>query len=294
MALLRYVLAVACVGVAGCSIAYDWDADGQPCRVEGAGTQTVYACDEGFSCFRKDGQTTTSCVRDGSRRRGDECNEDEQCNPGLACAGGACRLECGASYYLPSAGGCRGDEFCKPYPGKAVGYCTLSECSSNTCPSGRVCAQIKDGVGACLVECTPSFLDGSYSDNCGSTTGQQFCQQIGRGTTRRLVCLDTDNGQPINTPCNIIDNPCAADQEYTDAQGQVHRYGLSCINSSCREFCDPNPPTGSNTNCGAGAGRGYTYCCRQVGAADSEGNAQEWGICTNLTSSTCSADGSNL
>lgn len=83
MALLRYVLAVACVGVAGCSIAYDWDADGQPCRVEGAGTQTVYACDEGFSCFRKDGQTTTSCVRDGSRRRGDECNEDEQCNPGL-------------------------------------------------------------------------------------------------------------------------------------------------------------------------------------------------------------------
>ncbi|MBC7794891.1 MAG: hypothetical protein H7Z43_14395 [Clostridia bacterium] len=295
MALLKYFVALAATVVAACSLAYDWDADGQPCRTLGAGASASYVCNSGFSCFRKDGVATTSCVRDNSRRRGDECTEDAMCDNGLSCAGGACRESCGASYYSPSQ--CRGDEFCKPYTGQAEGFCTQSECSNEQCPSGRICAEIKGNVGACLVECTPTFLDKSYSDNCGSTTGQQYCQQVGRGDTRRLVCLDTDNrGQTIGTPCNSIDNPCAAGLSYTDSDGQTYDYGLSCINSSCREFCDPNAASLSTntTDCGAGTARGYTYCCPQVGAPDRDGSVTTWGICTNLTGSTCASDGNNL
>ena len=285
MALLKYALAASVLAVTACSLAYDWDEDGQPCRSDGS-------CNDGFSCFRRDGVATTECVRDGSRRRGEECTEDAMCDVNLACAGGACRQDCGASYFSPTA--CRGDEFCKPYPGLPRGYCTQTECTGEQCPSGRICANIKDNVGACLVECNPSFNNETYSDNCGSTSSDQYCQAVGTGPSRRLVCLDTDDrGQRVGLPCNSIDNPCAAGLSYTDTNGNVHRYGLTCVRSVCVELCDPTAPNLSTntTDCGASASNNATFCCVQRGALDSEGISTEWGYCLNIgTGASCDSN----
>ncbi|HSI04263.1 MAG: hypothetical protein ACAI38_22625 [Myxococcota bacterium] len=289
LTLPRLALAVALATAAACSLTYDWDPDGQPCRQSGAGATASFECDEGFSCYQRAGVAVTECVRDGSRRRGEGCSLDSMCEEPLQCVDGACRESCGANYFSPTA--CRGDEFCKPFPNETIGFCTRSECLNETCPTGNICAEIKDGAGACLIECTPSFTDQSYSDNCGSTGGENYCQAVGRGAQRRLVCLDTSrNGQPIGTFCNVIDQPCAANQTYTDGAGQVRVFGLTCATSQCVELCDPTLPNpGSNTtDCGASTARGATYCCEQIGARDAGGNPTRWGICIPFGgSSTC-------
>lgn len=276
LTLPRLALGIGVCTAVACSLAYDWDPNGQPCRQEGTG----FACDDGYSCYQKPNSTSTECVLDGSRRRGEACSLDAMCGESNQCVDGACREACGRSYLSPQA--CRGDEFCKPYPNKTTGFCTKSECSGETCPIGRICAQLKDAAGACLVECTPRFTDQSYSDNCGSTTGQNYCQAVGTGAQRRLVCLDTTPaGQTIGLPCNIIDQPCAADQSYVDGGGQTRKFGLTCVNQQCIELCDPTVPSpGTNNNdCGASVARAATYCCAQTGAKDSSGVATQWGIC---------------
>lgn len=270
-----------------CSLTYDWDQDGLPCRVSGSGAAASYACNDGFSCYQRAGVAGTECVRDNSRRRGEECSADEMCEEGLQCVEGACREGCGASYF--SGTQCRPDEFCKPYPGEATGFCTSSECLSSTCRTGTVCTQIKADAGACLVECTPRFTDLSYSDNCGSTSGENFCQAIGSQAQRRLVCLDTARtGQPVGTFCNPIDQPCAGGQSYLDSNNQTRTFGLTCLFSQCVELCDPTAPNPSTneSDCGASVARGATYCCEQRGAPDASGQAIRWGICMPFSNSS--------
>jgi hypothetical protein len=277
MVILKTTLAIAVIATAAC---YSWDPNGQPCRQEGSGAALSFACDSGYSCLRKDGVAKTACVRDASRKRGEECSADQMCVGGLNCVDGLCREACGANYFSSST--CRTNEWCKPYANEATGFCSPSECLNTTCPTGRICATLKDNVGACLVECTPSFNDGQYSDNCGSTSGENYCQAVGSSGDRRLVCLDTDKaGQAVGTFCNAIDNPCAADQSFQDGGGQTHKFGLTCVTGTCRELCDPtlpNPQT-NTTDCPGSIASGAQYCCSQLGATNGGGQTIQWGVC---------------
>jgi hypothetical protein len=280
LTLPRLALVAGLVTAVACSRTYDWEPDGQPCRQTGTGATASFACDEGYSCYQRPGVTGSECVRDGSRRRGDDCSLTSMCEEGLQCVEGQCREGCGANYFSPTS--CRGDEFCKPFPGQTVGYCERSECLAQNCPVGRVCAQIKDGAGACLIECTPTFTDQSYSDNCGSTNGEKYCQAVGRASQRRLVCLDTvSGGQSVGTFCNVIDRPCPGNKTIVDDAGQTRSFGLTCVNGQCFELCDADTvdPANNTTDCPASMARGATYCCRQEGAPDASGEATAWGVC---------------
>lgn len=286
----RSIALAVLLGVIACSLTHDWDPNGQPCREEGSGSSLTYTCDEGFNCYRREGVSGTQCVRDGSRRRGEECSLTEMCESGYSCIDGACREACGASYYSPTA--CRGDEFCKPYDGESVGYCTRGECLSQTCPTGRICVHLKDAAGACLIECTPRFTNGEYSDNCGSTSGDHYCQALGSSGNRRLVCLDTTrNAQAVGVWCNVIDSPCASNQTYTDGEGNEIQFGLTCVNGKCVEFCDSTvaDPASNEDDCGGSTAREAFYCCKQVGADDGAGEPTQWGVClTGVGNETCS------
>ncbi len=284
----KYVLASLAVALS--AACYSWDPNGQPCRQQGSGAALTFACDGGYSCLKKDGVAKTQCVRDASRKRGEECSADQMCTGGLNCVEGLCREGCGASYF--TSNNCRPDEWCKPYANEAQGFCSPSECLNSTCPTGRICASLADNVGACLIECTPSFNDGQYADNCGSTSGENYCEAVGTAAERRLVCLDTNKqGQAVGTFCNAIDNPCAADQEFTDADDQVHKFGLTCVSGICRELCDatiPDPST-NQLDCPGSVASGAQFCCSQLGADDGNGNTIEWGICIPA-SEECATD----
>ena len=83
----RLVVAAAVCALVACSLTYDWDPNGQPCRQEGSS----FVCDDGYSCYQRPGSTTSECVLDGSRRRGEPCSLDAMCGEGNQCVDGACR-----------------------------------------------------------------------------------------------------------------------------------------------------------------------------------------------------------
>lgn len=210
--------------------------------------------------------------------RNKACAVTTDCREGLTCVEGLCRESCGASYF--SATACLGNEYCAPFANEATGFCAASDCDiSSDCDDGQVCSHLKSLASTCATPCSVSFDDGSYSDDCPANS---FCQAIGQGPQRRLVCMPaTVAGQPVGTFCNPVDNPCATSQSYLDQDGNMISFGLTCLFSECVELCaagSANPGADAN-DCGASVARGATYCCTQTGA-----DGTSWGLCMPFTS----------
>jgi hypothetical protein len=238
----RLGLGVAMLASASCSLLLDWDGEPLPCDRD-------KECDPGFSCLGE------VCVSDHSLDEGETCNLSVQCDAGLRCTPypyHGCRKPCADAYFKPT-GDCTSGEYCRPYlDGDALvrGACVPSDCGgSRPCRgSGMSCVPIVTGANACLSGCEISWNGGTYGDNCGSTAPEpKYCQPLGVDDT--LVCLDADNPQAVQQPCEPVVSPCAN--------------GFVCQSGQCHQYCDPaggTCPGGANCVIVSTGPATYGYC----------------------------------
>jgi len=239
----------AVAALAGCSLALDWDPNGQPCDAKGK-------CLDGYTCVG--GGTGSTCVADHSLGAGDTCLTDVQCGSGTVCTGPAvvgwaCRKPC-TSYFLKDT--CDADSYCRPSQdptsttGVPRGSCVKSECATDAdCQHelkiGSVCVHIDGTVGACLFPCKdPSGTSGIPSctgvSNIWDAASSQYCQPL--GSSVRLVCL-----QQSATPQGVS-AICGDKVTSATCNGLA---GLLCKDNLCRLYCNTvsKQPCSNAANC---------------------------------------------
>jgi hypothetical protein len=131
----------------------------------------VDACGPGLFCAAFDGRTVDACYVVGSRKAGETCTADEQCES-TSCnvAAGVCHAATGAP--CTESAGCAGDQVCAADP-----QCHQSACSSLTCQpveQGLVCATDTDCNSADGFVCDTDHLCG-WSDGHPCIPGYERC-----------------------------------------------------------------------------------------------------------------------
>lgn len=254
----------AVAALAGCSLALDWDPNGQLCDAKGK-------CLDGYTCVAGAGNGS-SCVADHSLSVGDTCVTDVQCGDATVCSGPAvvgwaCRKSC-TSYFRTDT--CDADSYCRPShdptsaSGVPRGSCVKSECTTDAdCQKdlklGSVCVRIAATVGACLFPCKdPSGTTGIPSctgvSNIWDAGSTQYCQPL--GTSVRLVCLQ-QSATPQGAAATCGDKVTSA-----TCNGLA---GLLCKEGQCRQYCN----TGTKQPCTSG--------CTVVATTDNP--PRSFGVC---------------
>jgi hypothetical protein len=260
-------LAMAMATLCGCSLVLDWAPDGLPCDTE-------KKCADGFSCL------VNRCVAEGSLAVGDTCSASAQCEdyPTNICGSNpfTCRKRCQDNYLSNTAGICLTGEYCRPEaerdkPTTWTGTCVASECTGNDqcrdrtpASNSKACVAVSPSANSCLQTCSVAVSGGVYSDTCGSSNNQVYCQPVGPKASQSLVCLSRlDNnvtGLPnTGDPCRLVDTPC--------------RPGAACTGDSgtfCRIYCDvgANDLSNGNAYCPQpGSPSPAPYCCAVTNGA---------------------------
>ena len=237
-----FLLSLCLVGMlGGCSLVLDWNSDNLRC---GTGPNP---CDPGYSCLAGE-----VCVADYSLQPNAICYDSKQCEAPYICPPQLFRCVKPCSQFYAQDASCASGQYCALYGAEgatASGTAPVGGCadSANCVPGtetcsvansvGNICIGVNSSVQACVPECTLSFVNNSYSDNCGS----DYCTPVGSLGEQGLTCVPTSTNHGVGAACNATSNPCAGSNS-----------GLGCINGFCRTWCPTNNPVASTALCGSG------------------------------------------
>ncbi len=234
------------------------------------------SCKNGSFCSLVEcGGKPEECKRDDA-----ECGDDPDCIVGKCGNGDPCKVSaCPAAECKPMTCNTAGE-------GDANGYCTLSDCASDTdCATGFTCATVRDPRMICGTQKGDNKLCGLTTQPCldpanfGDNGGSFF---EGSACLLRKQCVKRDECRPCETDldCSLfdthrcIDRPstgkiCARDcgtdtdcqKDYRcDAGSCIPRYDGGCRATAQKQFC---APCLDDEDCGS---KGSTWVCYTISA----------------------------
>ncbi|PZR13931.1 MAG: hypothetical protein DI536_11410 [Archangium gephyra] len=242
-------------------------------------TCTSTTCGMGTSCVALASNAGNVCAPSASEPGTCQACPQGTCAQGLTCVQGRCRTECNPSapgscqacFGLQQGGGvCAcGDEINNV--GEPCGQ--IAQNTVAACAQGLACVQGQSGAGVCRTTCNAGApascgtgftcqlvsgvgvcLPGSEGSTCaacnnaGACSGNLICY-LGRCYERCNVNLSQTCGTCVQTAadgtgvCGCSDQispeggPCGTSPEVRSCQG-----GLRCIDSICKDRCDPQVP----------------------------------------------------
>jgi len=135
------------------------------------------SCAEGLTCL---GPQAGLTARESEGLCASVCESNQSCRVGERCT----RFDDFRSYCVPTGEG-RAGEPCASFtdcgeamicfPNGASGFCAVANCSSGSCQSGTVCADVGVGGRACVVGCETDAECASFGLTCRELNGARGC-----------------------------------------------------------------------------------------------------------------------
>jgi len=174
-------------------------------------------CGEGFACrsILADERILRVCGAVGTAREGAWClkmpfRQESACAPGLVCANNRCGRRCDLQAHpsCPSGFVCRDLD--------AEGPVCLPSCEGLSCPDGRRCIRVREGVSQCL---SVEGLDCQTENPCVDPQVCELSLAAGNRGAVRMRCA---------LPCDSLSPSCPE--------------GFDCVARRCHKRCSPDAP----------------------------------------------------